>query len=65
MSFVRFNLPVGSGEFVDRMLNEQSMLVIPGHCFGLDDHIRFSSALPDEYLREGLSRLNALVASLK
>lgn len=65
MSFVRFDLPLGSGELAGRLLEEQRMLVIPGHCFGLDDHIRFSSALPENYLARGLERLNALVAQLQ
>lgn len=65
MAFVRFDLPVPSGELVQRLLDEQRMLVIPGYCFGLDDHIRFSSALPEDYLAEGLERLNTLVAQLR
>ena len=58
MSFVRYNLPIDSAAFCARLLNEQQMLVIPGSCFGLEHHFRFSSALPDNYLREGLRRLH-------
>ncbi|MEM7172111.1 MAG: aminotransferase class I/II-fold pyridoxal phosphate-dependent enzyme [Pseudomonadota bacterium] len=65
MSFVRYNLPIGSMEFSQRLLSEKGTLVIPGACFGLENHFRFSSALPDDYLREGLDRLNQLVADIK
>jgi aspartate/methionine/tyrosine aminotransferase len=64
ISFVRFRLPIGSVELAERLVAEQSLLVVPGRYFGLDGHFRFSSALPEPYLREGLARLNALVASL-
>ena len=35
-----------------------------GDCFGLDGHLRISSALPREYLQDGLSRLNEVVREL-
>jgi aspartate/methionine/tyrosine aminotransferase len=38
--------------------------VLPGDCFGLEHHFRFSSALPEAHLAEGLARLNALVGEL-
>ena len=41
--------------------DRHGMLVIPGNCFGLEHHFRFSSALPDDYLRAGLSCLHAVV----
>ena len=64
MSFVRFNLPVSSDTFAARLLKEENLLVIPGSKFGLEDHFRFSSALPDEHLRAGLERLNNLTARI-
>lgn len=64
MSFVRYELPIGSRAFADRLLAEHGTLVVPGECFGLDHHFRCSTALPDETLRSGLSRINRLVAEL-
>ena len=64
MCIVRYDLPIDSGEFVDRLVAEKSTLVIPGVCFGLDRHFRFSSALPEPYLKEGLARINALVSEI-
>ena len=47
-----------------RRRRENDRLVLPGECFGLEDHFRFSSALPEDHLTEGLARLNALVQEL-
>ena len=60
MSFVRFELPIGSEEFAMRLLREKDLLVIPGAHFGVEGHFRFSSALPEDHLREGLGHLNDL-----
>ena len=64
MSFVKFDLPVSSDDFAARLLAEEDVLVIPGSKFGLDGHFRFSSALPDDHLRAGLARLNALTGRI-
>ena len=64
MCVVRYDLPIDSRQFVDRLVAEQSTLVVPGDCFGLDRHFRFSSALAEGYLVEGIARINALVGDL-
>lgn len=64
LSFVRYDLPLGSTELVHRLRAEKSTLVVPGDCFGVDHHLRISSALPDDYLREGLGRMNDLVGDI-
>ncbi len=61
MSFVKFDLPVSSDELALRLLQEQDVLVIPGSKFGWDKHFRFSSALPEDHLIEGLDRFNEVV----
>ena len=61
LSFVRYDLPIGSTDLVHRLRAEKSVFVIPGDCFGVDHHLRISSALPEEYLRQGLDRMNDLV----
>ncbi|MEM8485056.1 MAG: aminotransferase class I/II-fold pyridoxal phosphate-dependent enzyme [Bacteroidota bacterium] len=63
LSFVRYNLPVNSTRFAARLRQEKSVLMVPGDCFGMDHHLRISSALPLPYLEAGLSRFNELVAS--
>jgi aspartate/methionine/tyrosine aminotransferase len=64
MSFVRFDLPVGSRGLALRLRAEQGVLVVPGDCFGMDDHIRVSTALPEAQLDEGLRRLTALAGQI-
>lgn len=65
MCIVRYDLPVPSREFVDRLVADYSTLVVPGDCFGLDRHFRFSSALSEDYLIEGISRINSLVDDVR
>jgi aspartate/methionine/tyrosine aminotransferase len=64
MSFVRFDLSVGSRELALRLRAEQEVLVVPGDCFGMGDHIRVSTALPEARLDEGLRRLTTLAAEI-
>ena len=64
MSFVKYDLPISSIDLATRLLQEEDLLVIPGAKFGLENHFRFSSALPDPHLREGLNRLNRLVGRI-
>jgi aspartate/methionine/tyrosine aminotransferase len=61
IAFVRYNLDIGSSEAVDRLLREQSVLVVPGDHFGLDHHLRISFGLPHDYLRAGLDRVSHLI----
>ncbi|WOJ98561.1 aminotransferase class I/II-fold pyridoxal phosphate-dependent enzyme [Congregibacter brevis] len=64
MSFVKFDLPVDSDTFSARLLTEEDVLVIPGSRFGVEEHFRFSSALPEEHLRAGLQRMNELTGRI-
>ena len=64
MSFVKFELPISSEELALRLLREQDVLVIPGSKFGMDDHFRFSSALLEDHLVEGLDRFNEVVGDI-
>ncbi len=65
MCIVRYDLPVDSRHFVDKLVAEYSTLVVPGDCFGLDRHFRFSSALAEDYLVEGIGRINSLVDDIR
>lgn len=61
MTFVRYHLDINSSQLVERLRLEKSVLVVPGDMFGLDHHLRISFALPTDYLRPGLDRLNELM----
>lgn len=63
IAFVRYHVDVNSSALVDRLIEEQSMLVVPGDHFGLDHHLRISYGLPQDYLMEGLNRLYRVISS--
>jgi len=51
----------GSREFCRRFVEEESVVLAPGDCFGYDDFFRIGFGLPAEELEEGLSRLGAFL----
>jgi aspartate/methionine/tyrosine aminotransferase len=60
--FVR--LPDGfadSREFCRRLVEEESVLLAPGDCFGYDDFFRIGFGLPADDLEVGLSRLGSFL----
>jgi aspartate/methionine/tyrosine aminotransferase len=62
--FARYHLDVNSTELVERLMREQSVLIVPGDHFGLDHHLRISFGLPPDYLRAGLDRIHQLIVEL-
>ncbi len=57
IAFVKYLPNVNSSELVDRLIQKQSTYVVPGDHFGLDQHLRISYGLSDEYVNEGLRRV--------
>jgi len=53
-----------SSDLSNLLLEKARVSTVPGDAFGSDRHIRISYAVPMEILREGLSRIEALVAEL-
>ncbi|MEO1549947.1 MAG: aminotransferase class I/II-fold pyridoxal phosphate-dependent enzyme [Pseudomonadota bacterium] len=64
MSFVGYDLPIGSEDLARRLRTECDVLVVPGARFGCEGHFRFSSALPEDHLEAGLSRMMDLIKAL-
>jgi hypothetical protein len=60
-------LGVSGRAFAERLLREQRVLVGPGMAFGPSgkDYVRVSFAVEDGRLREGLTRLERFVDSLR
>jgi aspartate aminotransferase len=53
---------VGAGSSADlaaRLLREARIAVVPGEAFGVDGYVRFSYALPEGLIAEGMRRLRA------
>ncbi|NIO69738.1 MAG: aminotransferase class I/II-fold pyridoxal phosphate-dependent enzyme [Anaerolineae bacterium] len=65
IAFVRYHLDVNSTELVNRLMQEKSVLIVPGDHFGLDHHLRISFGLPPDYLRAGLDRIHQLIVELR
>ena len=65
ITFLKYDLPIGSTEWMERLRDEQSVLIVPGDHFGLDRHIRLSFALPEPELLDGLARIGDSVRSLR
>ena len=57
IAFVRYQCEINSSELVQRLIDEQSTLVVPGDHFGLDQHLRISYGLSNDYVNEGLERV--------
>jgi aspartate/methionine/tyrosine aminotransferase len=52
---------VGSREFCRAVVEEESVLLAPGDCFGYDGYFRIGFGLPADELEVGLSRLGAFL----
>ena len=65
IAFARYHLDVNSTEFVERLMREKSVFIVPGDHFGLDHHLRISFGLPPHYLRAGLDRIHELIVELQ
>ncbi len=64
ITFIRYHLDINSTEFMERLLHEKSVLLVPGDHFGLDHFLRISFGLPHDYLRGGLDRISELIVEL-
>jgi len=56
---VRLHTGEGSMALADRLRREAGVLVAPGACFGLDDHVRINSAMRPDRLMPALERISA------
>ena len=65
IAFIRYKLDINSTEFTDRLMKEKSVLIVPGDHFGMDNFVRISFGLPQEYLTSALDRINELVMEIK
>ncbi len=65
IAFVKYNLDIPSVDFVERLRQEQSVLLVPGAHAGLDHHLRISFGPPAAYLQGGLDRTSAFIETLR
>lgn len=62
VAFVGYNLPIGSTDLAMRLLEEHSVLVVPGDAFGVDRYLRIGYGNPR--LLEGLALINETIERL-
>jgi aspartate/methionine/tyrosine aminotransferase len=65
IAFLKYDLPIGSTEWMERLRDERSVLIVPGAHFGLENHIRLSFAVPEPVLIDGLQRIHESVVELR
>ena len=61
IAYVKYHLPVGSTELVDRVREERSVLLVPGDMFGLRKGIRFGFGYDIEHTMKGLAQAEDLL----
>jgi len=61
IAYVKYDLPVGSTELIDRVREERSVLLVPGDMFGLRKGIRFGFGYDIEHTMKGLAQAEDLL----
>jgi len=64
IAFIKYDLDINSTELAMRLIREKSVMLVPGDHFGMDNYLRISYGLPEEYLRAGLQRIQELISTL-
>ncbi len=64
IAYVKYDLPIGSRELVDRIRTEQSVLLVPGDMFGLGKGFRIGFGFDLEKTRKGLERVSRTLADV-
>ncbi len=65
ITFLRYDLPIGSTEWMEQLRDQKGVLIVPGDHFGLEQHIRLSFAVPGPELIDGLARIHESVVELR
>ncbi len=55
--FTRYDAPINSTAFAEKLRTEKSLLTVPGDHFGMDSYLRIGFGNPEDELREGLRRV--------
>jgi aspartate/methionine/tyrosine aminotransferase len=55
--YTRYDAPMGSTEFAEKLRVEKDVLVVPGDHFGMDQYLRLGFGNPQDELVEGLDRI--------
>jgi aspartate/methionine/tyrosine aminotransferase len=64
LAFVRYNLDMPSVAVADALRQRGGVLVAPGECFGIENHLRITHGLQGEHLRAALNRIGKVLEEL-
>ena len=64
MAFIRYGQDIGSTALATRLRETEGVLIVPGDHFGLDGYLRLGFGGRADSLREGLARLDRVLAVL-
>ncbi len=64
IAYPRYSWPINSTRLMERLRDEQSLLVVPGDQFGMDGFLRIGLGNEPEDLRAGLLRMDNVLESL-
>ena len=64
ITLVRYAYPVGSTALIERIRDEQSVLVVPGDHFGMDGYLRIGFGCDPELLVAALDRVGDVLDAL-
>ena len=63
--FARYNLKMNSTELVEKLIQEKSVLIVPGDHFMMDYYLRIGYGPEQSYMLAGLSRVEEILQKLK
>ena len=64
IGFVKYNLPIAPTALIDRIREEQSVLLVPGNQLGVGKYIRIGYGSDAEFLLKGLGRVDETLARI-
>jgi len=64
IAYVEYDLPIRSVDLVERIREEQSVLLVPGDMFGIGDGLRFGFGYDVARTLKGLAKVDEVLASL-
>jgi aspartate/methionine/tyrosine aminotransferase len=65
LSFVRYHVRLPSVEVAEAIRQEGDVLVAPGACFGVEQHLRITHGLEAGYVAEALERIAGVLSELR
>ncbi len=65
IAFVRYNMDINSTELVNRLIQEKSVLLVPGDHFEMDYFLRFGYGEEEKYMKEALFKVEEFLKTIR